>query len=343
MKKKIGIILISVFLLTACRAYSEPAGTSGVLTENGSEVQPVASAENEAETVLYASVEELSDAEGIISVEKTEVELGAGMDLSALPEEVQEMYQGILGMLTYQVLYTADDCTVSAFIAVPPDYLENPRPLILYNRGGNGNFSPNTAAGTANYAYTANCAVIASNYRETAPGTGKDEFGGADVNDVVFWMELAEQLGFVDRECVYMIGESRGGMQTCLALLEDERNIVRAAACISGVYDVVHTYESREDMREMLTRRIGGTPEDCPEEYTRRSAVTFAEKIDMPLLLIHSTGDTKVPYEQAVKFAAELEKYGKSYDLITREDKIHSMSSPAELREILAWLEKNAD
>ncbi len=339
MKKKIFAFLVSVFLLTSCGTDTVPEETPEVPTENAV-IEP---AETEAEPVFYTTVEELAGADGILSVEKVEVELPGGMDLSNLPAEAQEMYRGILGMSVYQVLYTVDDCNVSAFLSVPPDYLENPRPLLLYNRGGNGNFSPNTAAGTANYAYAADCVVIASNYRETEPGTGKDEFGGADVNDVVYWVDMAGKLGFVDRERVYMLGQSRGGMQTCLVLLEDDENIIRAAACVSGVYDVAHTYESREDMREMLTGRIGGTPEDCPEEYAKRSAVTFAEKIDTPLLLIHSTGDVQVPYEQAVDFAAELEKYGKKYEFITRENKIHSMSSPAELADIIAWMEENAD
>lgn len=135
------------------------------------------------------------------------------------------------------------------------------------------------------------------------------------MNDVVFWMDLADELGFVDREKIYMLGEWRGGMQTCLALLEDDENIIRAAVCVSGVYDVADTYEKREDMREMLTYRIGGTPEECPDEYVKRSAVTFAEQIDTPLLLIHSTGDEKVSYEHTAAFAAELEKYEKNMSL----------------------------
>ncbi len=339
MKQRIFTLILALLLLTSCGGGTETAETSDIPAENAVEIP----ADEPEKTVLYAAVEDLADADGILSVEKTDVELAAGTDLSVLPAEVQEMYRGIMEMSTYEVLYRVDDCTVAAFVSVPPDYQENPRPLLIYNRGGNGNFSPNTAAGTANYAYTADCAVIASNYREAEPGTGTDEFGGADVMDVVFWINLADNLGFVDRERVYMLGESRGGMQTCLALLEDEGNIVRAAACVSGVYDVTATYESREDMREMLTRRIGGTPENCPEEYAKRSAVTFAERMDTPLLLIHSTGDAKVPYEQAVKFAAELEKYGKKFEFRTREDKIHSMSSPAELAEIVAWMEKNAD
>ena len=100
--------------------------------------------------------------------------------------------------------------------------------------------------------------MIASNYRETTPGNGTDEFGGRDIHDVVFWMDIVPKLDFIKKDSVYMIGESRGGMQTCLALRNDDNNIIRAAACISGVYDLTNTYNSRTDMQEMLVRRIGG-------------------------------------------------------------------------------------
>lgn len=337
MKKLISVVcvVISLWLLASC---SQDGTTS---TDELPDTSQNTSEYTEIKTV-YPTPESLRDAEDIVSLEKAEYTAFASMDMSAFPEEVQDLYRGIMdNTVTYQVLYKVDGCTVSAYISVPT-HIENP-PLVIYNRGGNGNFGANAAEGIAMYSYYTECVFIASNYRETDPGTGKDEFGGDDVHDVVFWIDLADELGFVDREQIYMIGESRGGMQTCLALLEDDENIIRAAACVSGVYDLVHTCEFRDDMREMLTRRIGGTPEELPEEYARRSAVTFAEKLDTPILLIHSTGDEKVDYAEAVSFAAELEKYGKKYEFITRNDAIHCLSNGAEFVDVIDWLRKNAD
>lgn len=340
MKHSILVLVIAIFLLNILNACGSETGPAD--GESIQETSAIGETETEKEELLYTAPEDLADADGIISVEKVEVMLPDGVDISALPAEVQEMYHGILEMMTYQILYTVDDCKVSAFLSVPADYLQEMHPLLLYNRGGNANFSANTAADIASYAYMADCVVMASNYRETDPGTGKDEFGGADVHDVIFLMDLANKIGFIDRDRIYMLGESRGGMQTCLALLEDTENVICAAACVSGIYDLADMYESREDMRKMLTYRVGGTPDECPEEYSRRSVVDFTEKIHTPLLLIHSTGDEKVPYAQAAAFAAELEKYGKTYEFRTRENKIHSMSSPAELQEIISWMEENA-
>jgi len=292
----------------------------------------------------YTNVDALLENDNITSITKDNYALLSSMDLSKLPEEVATVYREILeDIVTYQVLYTVDNCTVSAFISLPKDYETKDYPLVIYNRGGNGNFSSLNAESVAIYTQALNCVVIASNYRETTPGTGVDEFGGKDVNDVVFWMDLVTNLDFIDKDSVYMIGESRGGMQTCLALLNDSNNVIKAAACISGVYDVADIYNSRTDMQEMLVRRIGGTPEQCPEEYQKRSAVNFVEQLNTPLLIVHSTGDEKVPYAQAQEFVEALETNGKTFELITRDDNYHSITSSNELVNIFERLKNIAD
>jgi len=290
-------------------------------------------------TENHTNIDSLLENEDVISIAKDNYALLSSMDLSKLPEDIAAEYRALLeDITTYQVLYSVDDCTVSAFISLPKDYETKNYPLVIYNRGGNGNFSALNAESVAIYAQALNCIVIASNYREATPGTGTDEFGGKDVNDVVFWVNIAPKLDFIEKESVYMIGESRGGMQTCLALLNDTNNVIKAAACISGIYDVADIYNSRTDMQEMLVRRIGGTPEQCPEEYQKRSAITFVEKIKTPLIIVHSTGDAQAPYAQAQEFVEALETNGKTVEFIIREDSYHSITSSAEIANIFEQL-----
>ena len=283
--------------------------------------------------------------EGVLSVEQVRVKAYDNIDLSQFSEEqvetVEKMIDGIVNQtISYSILYKVDNVKVQAFCSLPVDYLENPRPLLLYCRGGNGSFGAIAEADTAVMSYYGDCVVIATQYRETAPGTGKDEFGGEDVKDVLFWIDRAKNLTFADTERIFMLGESRGGMELCLALRDAPAGIVKAAASVSGVYDLPATYLAREDMRQMLTRRIGGTPDTKPEAYAARSAVTFADRIDTPLLIVHSTGDARAPYEQAKEFAGALESAGKVFEFWTREDNAHTMTSPEEMRSILEWLEK---
>lgn len=300
--------------------------------------------DNSDNTVSYVNVEALLDIEAITSIEQDDYDMLTSMDLSILPEIIANEYRGVIeDTITYQVLYKVDDCTVSAFISLPKDYETKDYPLVIYNRGGNGNFSSLNAESVAIYTHAMECVVIASNYRETTPGTGVDEFGGKDVNDVVFWMDIVPKLDFIEKGSVFMIGESRGGMQTCLALLNDNNNVIKAAACISGIYDVTDIYNSRTDMQEMLVRRIGGTPEQCPEEYQKRSAINFVEQLKTPLIIVHSTGDTTVPYSQSQEFVDALEANGKTVEFITREDSYHSITSSSEIKSIFEQLRSISD
>src|SRR6185369_5227400 len=109
---------------------------------------------------------------------------------------------------------------------------------IIYNRGGNREFSklmPWMQYGF--YDFVSNgFVVIGSQYRGNDGGEGREEFGGAEVRDVLNLIPLAKSLDYVDMSNVFMFGESRGGMMSYLALAY---NIpVGAAATIGGAVDL---------------------------------------------------------------------------------------------------------
>ena len=110
-------------------------------------------------------------------------------------------------------------------------------------------------------------------------------------------------------------------MMTYETLREDRR--IHKAVVVAGVADCTMNYEEREDMRSLLTELIGGTPEQLPEEYSRRSAVAWADEINTPLLIFHTTGDDKVSIKQADKLVKQLKKNQKDYEYVTFESNIH--------------------
>lgn len=141
------------------------------------------------------------------------------------------------------------------------------------------------------------------------------------MHDVIHLLDLCENLDFVDTSKINMLGVSRGGMMTYETLREDRR--IHKAVVVAGVADCTMNYEEREDMRSLLTELIGGTPEQLPEEYSRRSAVAWADEINTPLLIFHTTGDDKVSIKQADKLVKQLKKYQKDYEYVTFESNIH--------------------
>ena len=344
MKKVIVFICLITLMLgcmTACHmAPQEQPDQSTAPSTDGTTAPIDSGADSTAQDrPRYASVEDLQRDESVTRVQTVSYTGLDDIDMTQLPDNYVTALTGVRDRIdTYEILYRVDGCTVAAFVSVPDDYTENPRPVLIYNRGGNGNFGASSALDIAMIAQLTNCVVIASQYRETKPGTGTDEFGGADVHDVTFWVDRVKDMGFADRDKAYMVGVSRGGMQTCLALQADTEGVISKAVCVSGVYDLAATFESREDMRQMLTRRVGGTPTTAPRAYTARSAVDFAAELRIPLLLIHSRGDKQVDYAQATAFAEKLEQAGKDYDLITRETASHGVETLDEWARIMEWL-----
>ena len=73
-----------------------------------------------------------------------------------------------------------------------------------------------------------------------------DEWGGVEVDDALNLVTALKSLDFVDPERLYMLGLSRGGTMTYLAI---KRGIpVKAAAVIGGVIDVKAWVDSMPEM-----------------------------------------------------------------------------------------------
>ena len=224
----------------------------------------------------------------------------------------------------YSIRYLSDGYEVMGYVAAPADFMEHKYPILIYNRSGNRNFGaltpyPIILASLRGYI------VLASQYRGVAGGTGIEQFGGDDINDVIKLIDISESFVFVQQGGVYMFGGSRGGMMTYIACRKDDR--IMAAAVWAGVSNVFHSFNERgADMQQALVELIGGTPSELPEEYERRSAVFWADEIDVPLLIGHGgVADWRVPTHHSVNMASALERYDKPHRLIIYPDAGHDI------------------
>ena len=106
--------------------------------------------------------------------------------LSAEPAEAPADYEGRVRL--YAICYQSDDCRVMGYAACPADP-DAPLPCLIYNRGGNREFGylrPEAVCRFAVRGYV----VLGSQYRGNCGGTGREEFGGADVNDVIRLIDM---------------------------------------------------------------------------------------------------------------------------------------------------------
>jgi len=232
-----------------------------------------------------------------------------------------------------EITYASDGLPVRGLLIKPKATGARKWPAIIFNRGGNGELGRVTDSGQACCRVNTSCldvadlylfakagfVVIASDYRYRDATVKRDEWGGVEVDDVLSLVPALESLDFVDPERLYMLGLSRGGTMTYLAI---ERGVpVKAAAVIGGISDLKAWVDARPEMGVVSGNeftdgfaRIWPDYEHRAEElYRARSAVYWADRINVPVLILHSRTDRMVPVSQALRMAEALQEKGKVY------------------------------
>ncbi|HYX21869.1 MAG TPA: prolyl oligopeptidase family serine peptidase [Thermoanaerobaculia bacterium] len=238
------------------------------------------------------------------------------------------------------LLYESGGLPVRGFVLRPwPPEPGRRYPAIIFNRGGNEDFGRIDAAdlrffrGFAREGFV----VLASQYRGDDGAPGLDEFGGADVEDVLNLFPLARELGGVDLDDVFMLGFSRGGMMTYLAIRDGAP--LRAAAVVGGVSNLPALAAYRPEFLRIWKRLIPDFDENSRALMRERSAVLWADRLDKPLLLLHGGADRRVPAEQSRELAEALHRAGRSVELDVFPGDDHMISAHAEARDarIVEW------
>lgn len=229
------------------------------------------------------------------------------------------------------IWYLSDGIPVSGYIFKPKTTAGHTWPVIFYNRGGTGNFSLIDDLVRVEFYLLAKegYVVVATEYRWTGDNGRRDEWGGADVDDVLNLAPVAKSLGYVDMERTFMLGVSRGGTMTYLAMKNKMR--VKAAAVIAGPADLEAWASYRpefvtgDDAYDGFAKVWPDFEHKKGEYFRARSAVAWADQIDTPVLILHSRTDNKVPVSQAFAIAEKLQEYKKEYELVIYANDGHSL------------------
>jgi dipeptidyl aminopeptidase/acylaminoacyl peptidase len=239
---------------------------------------------------------------------------------------------------TYKFNYLSDGLKIEGYLSVPlsVEKTQKPGKCAMYNHGGNRDYGKLENNTTAPMCVVCDRIVIASQYRGCGGSEGEDHFGGDDLNDVIKLIDLCENtFSFIDMDDFCVLGASRGGVMTYPAARKDSR--IKRIITIGAVSDLIESYEARDDMKDVLKETIGFTPEENPEEYKKRSAVYWADEINIPVLIFHAKHDPLVPYGQAEKLY-EILKSRIDCTLISYDDDSHAEVKPEDYQTILDWL-----
>lgn len=154
----------------------------------------------------------------------------------------------------------------------------------------------------------------------------------------------------VDPARLAIMGESAGGHLVALAGTHSSPDTTVAAVVpIYGAFDLEALISARGEVSKGFRDFLGvaDLSEKSREVMRAASASNYVKPGLPPFLLIHGTADEAVPYDQSVKFCAQLKAAGDQCDLYTVPGGIHGVINWEKFppqhayKEVLvAWLRK---
>ncbi|MGD9628847.1 MAG: alpha/beta fold hydrolase [Pyrinomonadaceae bacterium] len=190
--------------------------------------------------------------------------------------------------------------------------------------------------------------VLDIDYRGSA-GYGRDwrtdvyDFlGGKDLDDHIDSIDHMVNNYGVDQKRIGVYGGSYGGfMAAMLATRAPER--IAAAAALRPVMDWKNYYAASP----VYTAQRLGFPDKNPEAYKRSSPITYADKLERPLLILHGMVDDNVHVQDSVQMIEKLIRLGKTqyFEAMLYPSENHGFVRPEswadEYERILAFFEKH--
>jgi dipeptidyl-peptidase-4 len=137
-----------------------------------------------------------------------------------------------------------------------------------------------------------------------------------DLEDGVSWLK---QQTFVDASRMILSGWSYGGFMTAYAL-------THSTSWAAGIVGAPVT--DWRDYDSIYTERLMKLPANNEDGYRRTAPRFAASQLHGRMLLVHGTMDDNVHMQNSVQFAYELQRAGKSFDLMVYPRSRHSFNDP---------------
>jgi len=244
------------------------------------------------------------------------------------------------------VAYPARDGTsIPAYLTLPATGAP-PFPTILLVHGGPTSRVHQNFFYWTQFLASRGYAVLEPNFRgsegygQAWEDSGRLEWGGLmqrDIADGARWL-LETRIADPERLCI--MGGSFGGYAALMGVAKSLERYACAIA-VNAVSDLERMV--RDDRRRYpgapWTRFIGlGSAGEMRLEEA--SPVTYAERVEAPVLLFHSRDDLRVPVRHSIVMADELESAGKPVNLVTAKRGGHPLTNAATREKLLTAVEE---
>jgi dipeptidyl aminopeptidase/acylaminoacyl peptidase len=215
-----------------------------------------------------------------------------------------------------KLTYRSDGLEVHAYLYRPSERpaAGKKMPVVIFNRGSytRDEFVPEVLMPGRRLAQEGYL-VIAPMLRGSGGAAGRDEMGGADLNDLVNIEAVLREIDYADVGRMFLYGESRGGIMSLLAA--KRRFPARAVATWGAITDLGEYVREGGPYRELGQKIWVGFPANEGEIIESRSALYWPEQIKSPVLIMNGANDADVSPRHAMKLAEALENLGARYEL----------------------------
>ena len=147
------------------------------------------------------------------------------------------------------------------------------------------------------------------------------DWGGEDFRDIMASVDEICALPYVDTSRLGVYGYSYGGFMSSWAIGHDTRfgAAVVGAPCI----DLLGMYGTSDIGVSFGERQWGGLRKDNIEAYLEHSPLTYADRVETPVLLLHGESDHRCPIEQSEQYFVTLRRLGKEVELVRFPNSSH--------------------
>jgi dipeptidyl-peptidase-4 len=147
---------------------------------------------------------------------------------------------------------------------------------------------------------------------------------------------LGKKYPYLDLERVGIYGWSFGGYFSAMAVMR-EPELFKVGVAGAPVV-------AWEDYDTHYTERYMGLPQDNPDGYNASNVLSYADRLERPLLIIHGTADDNVYFLHSLKLVDALFRAGKSFDFLPLAGSTHRVKDPVvvekmygRMMETFAW------
>jgi dipeptidyl aminopeptidase/acylaminoacyl peptidase len=210
---------------------------------------------------------------------------------------------------------STDGQEIQGWLALPEG--DTPFPTILETHGGPSGVQGEELSPPSQAWLDHGFAYLTINYRgSTTFGREFQEkilgnLGHWEVEDMVAARDWLVEEGIALADKILLTGWSYGGYLT-LQALGKRPDLWAGGMAGTAIADWVVQYDdSAEALRGYQVSLFGGTPDEVPDAYTTSSPITYAERVQVPVLIIQGRNDTRTPARPTEMYEAKIRSLGK--------------------------------